>query len=182
MESLFALPYGPFVIFCMRVGDVSLGTIRLLLLVRGRRAFAALVGTVEVLIWIFAVGKALQHLASPFHVIGYAAGFGAGTFVGMALEDVLALGTVVVRAIIPDEADGSTARALRDQGYPVTQVDGRGREGAVEILNTVVERKDASDVIEAIEAHVPRSFITVEELRSTYRGTIRKNRRHLVGK
>jgi uncharacterized protein YebE (UPF0316 family) len=177
MDALFALPYGPFVIFALRIVDVSLGTVRLIVMVRGHRGAAVAVGFVEVLVWIVAVGHALQHLHSPYHILGYAGGFAAGTYVGIGAERMLALGTVVVRAIIPDEHDGRTARALREEGYAVTEIDGRGREGPVDVLNAVVDRKEAPRVIEAIEARAARSFITVEELRTT-RGGLRPTTRH----
>lgn len=173
MDALFVLPLGPVIIFAMRVVDVSLGTVRMIVMVRGRRVLAALIGFVEVLIWIVAVGSALQHLGSPYHVVGYAAGFAAGTYVGGVAENALALGTVVVRAIIPDEADGATAHALRAEGYAVTEVDARGQDGPVDVLNTVVSRKEAPRVIDLIEVQAPRSFVTVEELRTTYRGRLR---------
>ena len=173
MESLFALPYGPLLIFAMRIVDVSLGTLRTMIVVRGERGIAALIGFVEVLVWVLAAGSALQHLDSAFHLVAYAGGFAAGNYVGIAVENSIALGTVVVRAIIPDEADGQTARRLRERGYAVTEIDGRGREGPVDILNAVVKRKKAPRVIEAIEANAPRSFVTVEELRTTHRGRLR---------
>lgn len=172
MDALFALPYGPFVIFGMRIVDVSLGTVRLITMVRGRRTLAALISFVEVLVWILAVGKALQHLGSAYHVVGYAGGFAAGTYVGVTVERYLAFGTVLVRAILPDEADGSTARTLREHGYAVTEVDGRGREGPVDVLNMVVERREAPRVVDVIEGNAPRSFITVEGIRSTRRGML----------
>lgn len=97
---------------------------------------------------------------------------------GALAERAIALGKVVVRAIIPDESEGTTPRALREAGYAVTEIDGRGREGAVDVLNAVVSRRDAPRVIDLIEAQAPRSFITVEELRTTYRGTVRPLNRH----
>ena len=178
MDALFALPYGPVVIFALRIVDVSMGTVRVLVMVRGQRVLAAVIGFFEVLVWIVAVGSALQHLGSPYHVVGYAGGFAAGTFVGIGVERLLALGKVVVRAIIPDEDDGRTAHALREEGYAITEIDGRGREGPVDVLNAVVDRKEAARVVEAIETKVPRSFITVEELRTTRGGTLRPMNRH----
>jgi uncharacterized protein YebE (UPF0316 family) len=172
MDALFALPYGPFIIFAMRIVDVSFGTIRMLVVMRGRRMFAAIVGVMEVLVWIIAAGSALQHLDSPYHVLGYAAGFGAGTYVGIAVEQFLALGQVVVRTIIPDDSGGAMAHTLREQGYAVTEIDGRGRDGPVDVLNTVVHRGEAPRVVETIESHTPRSFITIEEIRSAHRGTL----------
>lgn len=178
MESVFALPYGPFIIFAMRIVDVSLGTLRTMIMVRGQRGLAAGIGFVEILVWVLAAGSALQHLDSALHIVAYAGGFATGNYLGIVVENTLALGTVVVRAIIPDEADGQTARYLRAKGYTVTEVDGRGREGPVDILNAVVQRKEASRVIEAIEAYAPRSFVTVEELRTTCRGHLRPVDRH----
>jgi uncharacterized protein YebE (UPF0316 family) len=179
MESLLALPYGPLLIFAMRIVDVSLGTLRTMIVVRGHRGWAALIGFVEALVWVLAAGSALQYLDSAVHVVAYAGGFAAGNYVGIVVEEALALGTVVVRAIIPEEADGATARHLRAKGYPVTEIDGRGREGPVDVLNTVVERREAARVIGAIEAHAPRSFVTVEELRTTHRGALRPSDRPL---
>ncbi len=173
MDALFALPYGPLLIFAMRVVDVSMGAVRILLMVRGWRTVAAVVGFVEVLIWIVAVGNAMQHLTSPYHLVGYAGGFALGTYVGVAVEHMLALGQVVVRAIIPGGEGGATATTLRDNGYAVTEVDGRGRSGPVDIVNVVVGRRQASQVAEVIESTAPRSFITVEEVRSTRRGMLR---------
>ena len=181
MASVFALPYGPFLLFALRIVDVSLGTLRTMIIVRGRRAAAAALGFVEVLVWVVAAGSALQHLDSVWHVVAYAGGFAAGNYVGILLEGGLALGTVVVRAIIPDEADGRTARRLRESGYSVTEIDGRGREGPVDVLNTVVARREAARVIETIETHAPRSFVTVEELRTTRRGTLRPTDHRPIG-
>jgi uncharacterized protein YebE (UPF0316 family) len=173
MDPLFSLPYGPFVIFALRVVDVSLGTVRTILTVRGLRGGAVAIGFVEVLVWIVAVGHALEHLDSGYHVVGYAAGFAAGTYAGMVVENRLAFGTVVVRAIVPGAADGDTAAALRAAGHAVTELAGRGRAGPVTVLNTVVPRRAAVAVIALIERRAPRSFITVEELRTVHRGTLR---------
>ena len=134
MDALFALPYGPVLIFALRIVDVSMGTLGIMITVRGRRGLAAAIGFLEVLIWIVAVGHALQHLDSVYHVVAYAGGFAIGNYVGIVVENTLALGTVVVRAIIPDETDGATARVLREQGYVVTELEGRGRHGPVDVF------------------------------------------------
>ena len=173
MDAFFVLPYGPILIFALRIVDVSMGTLRIMVTVRGHRGLSTAIGFLEVLIWIVAVGSALQHLDSIYHVGAYAAGFAAGNYVGIVVENGLALGTVVVRAIIPDETDRGTARTLREEGYVVTELEGRGWDGPVDVLNIVVPRREAADVVSTIEAQVPRSFITVEELRTTHRGTIR---------
>ena len=172
MDVWFALPYGPFLIFAMRIVDVSIGTLRLMFMVRGRRFIASGMGFVEVLVWIIAVGSAMEYLTSPYHLAGYAGGFAMGTFVGVSIERTLALGQVVLRVILPDGDGAGVASTLRDAGYAVTEVDGRGRDGPVDIANVVVGRRYAHRVAELVEEAAPRSFITIEEIRSTRRGLV----------
>lgn len=160
MIELLAGPYGPLVIFCLRVVDVSLGTTRFLLMTRGTRLPAALLGFFEVLIWVTAAGAAIRNLTSPLHVVGYAAGFSAGTWVGIGLEERLALGTSTVQAF-SKAGSGAVAAGLRALGVGVTEVEGEGLEGPVDIVSTVVRRQAVPRVIETIEASDPEAFITV---------------------
>ena len=99
LDALFAGPWGPLLIFVLRIGDVSLATIRTLLSMRNARIAVPLIGFVEVLIWIFAVGNAIKNLHSGWHLLGYAGGFATGTLVGMWVEEKLAIGLAVVRVI-----------------------------------------------------------------------------------
>ena len=96
VSELFALPVGALLIFLLRIVDVSMATVRLIFAVRGRRGLAAVIGFFEILVWIFAVGQALQHLDSVLHLLGYAAGFATGSYVGVWLEGRLALGLSVL--------------------------------------------------------------------------------------
>ena len=87
MEALLTGTLGPLIIFFMRIGDVSLATVRMILIMRNARVWAPLIGFFEVLIWLTAAGVAIQHLDSPWHVLGYAGGFAAGNLVGLWMED-----------------------------------------------------------------------------------------------
>lgn len=172
MDTLFAAPIGALLIFLLRVVDVSMATVRLIHIVRGRRLVAAVIGFVEVLIWLFAVGHALQHLDSLLHIVGYAGGFGAGTYVGIWLEGHFGLGTSVVRAVSPaaESTDLGLGNQLRGAGYAVTEVEGRGRDGPVVIFNTVVPRREVAGVLKLIRQTDPDAFVTVEEVRSALGG------------
>lgn len=165
MIELLAGPLGPVLIFFLRVVDVSMGTMRFLLITRGARLAPSLLGFVEILIWITAAGAAIRNLTSPLHVVGYAAGFGAGTWVGIWLEGKLALGTATVQAFCRDR-DPGIAEALRGMGLGVTQMEGEGLGGPVDVLSTVVRRQRVPRVIETIEARDPDAFITVYEARA----------------
>jgi uncharacterized protein YebE (UPF0316 family) len=161
-ESLFALPWGPLVIFCLRIVDVSLDTMRVLSAVRGSRWVAAGLGFFQALIWIVVVGNAIRYLDSVWHVIGYAAGFAAGTLAGISIENALAYGLATVRVVSRDGAV-EIAAALRERGYGVTAFGGEGRDGRVEILNSVVQRQDLADVMRIVDRWDPGAFVTVEE-------------------
>jgi uncharacterized protein YebE (UPF0316 family) len=93
MVDILAAPVGALIIFGLRVVDVSMGTVRMILGVRGYRGQAATIGFFEVLIWLIAVGAALQHLTSILHIVGYAGGFAVGNYAGIWLESRFALGT-----------------------------------------------------------------------------------------
>ncbi|MDX1393544.1 MAG: DUF5698 domain-containing protein [Gemmatimonadota bacterium] len=160
MLELLSGPWGPLAIFGLRVADVSLGTIRFMLITRDARLGASLAGVVEVLIWIMAVGAAVQNLDSPWHLLGYAGGFGTGTAVGMWLEGKLAIGTTSVNAFsrVPD---ANLADRLRDLGYRVTESRGEGRDGLVDIVSTIVRRRDVPRLLETIETTDPGAFIAL---------------------
>jgi uncharacterized protein YebE (UPF0316 family) len=176
MEELFASPYGPVVIFLLRIVDVSLHTLRTLMIMRGRTRIAPLIGSVEVLVWIFAVGNAIRHLDSAWHLVGYAGGFTTGTWVGLKIEEKLALGVATVR-IFSRHGGVEIAEALRDRGFGVTEFAGFGREGTVEMVYAVLRRRDLPSAFEQVRIWDPEAFVTVEEPRSIQRGWVYTDRR-----
>jgi uncharacterized protein YebE (UPF0316 family) len=160
----------PLIVFLARVVDVTLGTMRIIFLSRGRKFLAPALGFVEVFIWITVVsqivGGAKNNLLAYF---AYAAGFAVGNYFGMVIEDKLAIGTLVIRAILPRNGNELTER-LREAGYGVTFVDGHGASGDVVLIYTVVMRKELGQVIDIIQTTAPKAFFTVEELRSVQQG------------
>ncbi|HJR64550.1 MAG TPA: DUF5698 domain-containing protein [Gemmatimonadaceae bacterium] len=161
-SNLFDLPYGPFLIFGLRIVDVSLDTLRVLLAVRGRGGVAGILGFFQALIWIVAVGNAIAHLDSWLHILGYAAGFGTGTLVGISIEHALAYGLSTVR-IVSQHGGVEIAQALRDRGYGVTEMTGFGRDGKVEIVNSVVQRQHLEEIMTIVDQWDPDAFVTAEE-------------------
>lgn len=162
LDAIFASPWGALVIFCLRIVDVSFDTMRVIFAIRGKRGIAGLLGFVQALVWIVAVGNAIRHLESPLHILGYAAGYAMGTFVGVTLEQAIAYGVATVR-VVSKLAGVEIAEALRAAGHGVTEFGGFGRDGTVEILNTVVQRRHIDEVIEIVTAHDKDAFVTVEE-------------------
>jgi uncharacterized protein YebE (UPF0316 family) len=171
LDALLAGPWGPLVIFGLRIGDVSLTTVRTILLVRGQRLLVPVIAVFETLIWIVAIGAALKHLSDPWHVAGYVGGFAAGNVVGMWLEDKLAVG--VVSAQIFSRREGARiAAALRGEDFRATELVGHGRDGAVTILLSVVRRRRLPRLIAAAREVDPDVFVSVAEARETGFGRV----------
>ena len=164
MEMLFAGAFGPVLIFCLRIVDVSLSTVRILLAVRGQRLLVPLIGMFEVMVWLFAAGNAMQHLDSPLHLIGYATGFGTGSLVGLWIEEKLAIGFATVR-VITTQIGLEMAEGLRTQGYGVTEFAAKGRTGPVEVIYLVVPRREIERVLREVDRWDPTAFVTVEQPR-----------------
>ncbi len=176
MEALLLSSFGPLLIFFMRIGDVSLATVRMLMIMRNAKLWAPLVGFLEVLIWIVAAGAAIRHLHSPWHVLGYAGGFAAGNWVGLMLEERLALGIASVQVFT--RAQGrELADALRVLGLGVTELSGHGKDGPVELVYSVVKRKDMPTVLKMVKDLAPNAFVSVEAPTAIQHGWLFPKRR-----
>ncbi len=170
MIELLAGPWGPLLIFGLRIVDVSMATVRVMALVRGARWIAPLIGFFEILIWILAIGAAIQNLNSAWHVVGYAGGFAAGTAVGIWVEGRLAFGWGVVRTI-SRSVEGLLAGVLREAGFAVTEMKGEGKTGPVTMLYTVVRRRQIPQVLRTIDACDPQAFVMVQSDAAVRRGS-----------
>lgn len=153
--------YIPVLIFIARIADVSIGTIRMIFVISGWQLRAAALGFVEVVIWALAIGGLVQSITNPVLLLAYAGGFSAGNLVGMWIESRLALGTRVVQVINRDTS-GDLPNKLRDQGYRVTTVSGKGRDGPVELAYAVVRRRALPKIMATINEHAPKAIVTIE--------------------
>jgi uncharacterized protein YebE (UPF0316 family) len=160
----------PALIFCSRIIDVSIGTMRVIFITKGYRFLAPLCGFFEVLIWLIAVTQIIKNLSNVFCYIAYAGGFATGNFVGMLIEERMALGVVLIRVITRNDAP-ELIEYLKAHNYGVTVVDAEGLFGKVKILFTVLRRSDIGDVIESIKQYNPQAFYTIEDVRFVSGGT-----------
>ncbi|MDI9567385.1 MAG: DUF2179 domain-containing protein [Bacillota bacterium] len=163
------LALGYFLIFAARVLDMSMATIRLLLLVRGKRFQAAVIGFFEVLIYILALNMELNNLDNIFNLLVYSLGFAAGNYVGSYVEEKMALGHATVQ-VIPKEKDEDMAAELRKLGYGVTVVTGSGREGPRRILIITIKRKSLPELMRVIDELDRDSFVTVMDTQFIHGG------------
>jgi uncharacterized protein YebE (UPF0316 family) len=154
---------GALLIFCLRVIDVSIGAIRIVMIVRGERWIAGLLGFFESLTWVIAAGLVFSNLDSPVRMLAYAAGFGAGTILGSTLERMLKLGRTVLRVITPIETP-EVATALRKAGFGVTVVNAEGLNGDVRLAFTVIPRRRADEALSIIAGINDDAFVTLEDV------------------
>jgi uncharacterized protein YebE (UPF0316 family) len=160
---------GALTIFGLRITDMSLDTLRMLFVVRGRRGFAWVLGFCQSAVFVVAITKVLSDLNNPLMVLGYAAGFATGNVIGMMVEERLAIGHIQLQ-IVSQKHGAELAKALREGGYGVTEISARGKDGTVELLSASVLRKDLAHARRIVHETDQDAFMTSEDVRPIRRG------------
>jgi len=156
-------------IFALRVCDMSMDTMRMLFVMRGRKPFAWLLGFGQSLIFVIAITSVLSHANNPLTVVGYAAGFATGNVVGMWIEGRLAIGHIHLSIVSPRRG-AELAQSLRLAGFAVTEIAARGKDGMVSVLSVDVVRKDVGTIETIIHSTDEGAFVTSEDVRPLRRG------------
>jgi len=159
----------PLLIAIARIMDVTVGTVRLIFVSRGYKYLAPLLGFVEVTIWLLAIGQIMQQLDNFMSYIGYGAGFAMGNYIGIILVERMSIGTVLVR-IIPKFDTQNLVTHLREGNFGVTSVDAEGKSGPINMLFTIVKRKDLDGVLKIINQFNPNAFYSIEEVQKVNEG------------
>jgi len=157
------------IIFALRVLNMSIDTIRVLFVVRGRKGLAWLAGFISSILFILIFSSVVSHLDNPLNVIAYGAGFGTGSVVGIYIVDRLALGHIHL-TIVSSALGTAIATQLRAGGFAVTEVPARGKDGMVAMLHCDVLRRDVETVKTLILESDPIAFVTAEDVRPLWRG------------
>lgn len=160
-------------IFFARVSDVTLSTMRILMLMRGKSVNAAVIGFFEVIIYILALGQVIGSLNEPVRLIVYALGFATGNLVGSRVEERLAIGFATAQVISIDNSD-LMAEKMRDQGFGVTVVEGCGKQGTHQILHILLKRKDLPCFISLARQIDKDAFVSVMDTRQIFGGYFSK--------
>ncbi len=163
-STIFLYVILPLLVFLARILDVSIGTLRIIFVSKGLKHFAAVLGFFESLIWLIAVAQVMQNLHSWQTYVAFACGFGAGNYVGVVLEEKIALGNLLIRIITMKEAD-ELVDVLRKAGHAVTSVDARGESGPVKLIFSVIKRRNLAKMIGMIKKYNPNAFYTIEDMR-----------------
>lgn len=154
----------PLMIMIARICDVTIGTFRIILVSRGERLYASLTGFIEVLIWIVVVSQIMTNMGGWINYIAYALGFAMGNYIGITLENRLAMGMVVMRIITNKPAD-ELIEHLKMEYHGVTSIAARGVSGEVRLVLAVVKRKDIPFFLKIVKNYNPKAFVSVEDVR-----------------
>jgi uncharacterized protein YebE (UPF0316 family) len=159
----------PSLIFIARVADVSIGTIRIVFISKGLKLLAPILGFFEIFIWLLAMTKVFENLDNWFYFIAYSAGFAVGNYIGLLIEEKLALGYANLQ-IITQKSGIDLARKLSEEGFGVTWNDANGSRGKVTVIYCVIKRSNFPRVSEVIKKYNPRAFYTIEDIRFANQG------------
>ncbi|AGA76923.1 DUF2179 domain-containing protein [Echinicola vietnamensis] len=163
-EDMFTYVVMPLLIFLARVGDVTINTLRIMFVLNGKKNVAPILGFFEALIWLLAIGQIFQNIDNPMSYLAYAGGFGAGTYIGMVIEEKLALGRVLVR-VITKEPMPELIEYMKERDFRFTNVGAEGRYGKVNLLFTVMKRESLKGFIGKIKSLNDKAFYTIESVK-----------------
>ncbi len=154
----------PLAIFLLRTADLTLSTIRLLSVIHGRRASTWFLAVTQSVLYIITVAGVLSNIQNPLNILAYAGGFATGNVVGMWIENRLAPGHNLLR--ITSSNLGSGIRdALREHGFGVTEVAGKGKAGTVSVLYCFAPRRSIPLLESAVLSVDPDAFLIKQNIR-----------------
>lgn len=163
------------VFFC-RIADVTLGSMKTVLIVHERQKLAAVIGFFEVFIWYIIVRDALNFEGNVLAIaVAYASGYACGTFIGGTLAQMILGGHVTVHVITTDRSQTLTS-ALRDSGYAVTVLDVNESEFGTEknLILADFDKKLLNHFQSKVKEFDPSAFVIVQEEKSHFGGTYKR--------
>lgn len=166
----------PLLIFLARAVDTSLGTLRIVMITRGNRKAVRLVGFIEVLLWVIAIGQIIHNLNNWAGYLAWALGFTVGSMIGFNIEDKLALGKHQLR-IITSQPIETFLEELKKLNQGFTVFDGMGANGPVKQIFCILNRQNNEEITSLINKHIPTSFVSVSDVMATDSGIFNNKKR-----
>lgn len=170
-SALFDYLVLPFLIFLARICDVSIGTIRIVMVAKGQKMWAPILGFFEILIWLIAISRIFENLDNWTCYLGYALGYATGNFIGLKLEEKLAMGIVKIQ-IITRKTAVQLIEKMKSSGYGLTYHDAKGGSEDVSIIYSIIKRTELPKVVEQIKIYNPNAFYSIEDVRFVSHGII----------
>lgn len=168
-SNLFTYFLLPFLIFLSRIMDVSIGTVRIVMISKGQKFWAPLLGFFEILIWLLAISRIFENLNNWTCYFGYAAGFATGNYIGLIIEERLAMGIVKIQIITRKNAT-ELIENLKQAGYGITHHEAKGSSENVSIIYSIIKRTQIHKVEEIVSTTNPKAFYSIEDVKSVSHG------------
>jgi len=178
-SDLFGYGLLPLLIFLARICDVSLGTMRIIFVSKGKKNVAPFVGFFEVLIWIIAISRIMQNHNNFVNYFAYAAGFATGNYFGILIEEKLAMGFQMIRVFTNDTCTG-LIKALNSRGFGATMVEASGAKEKVHLIYSIVHRNELANVMEIINEFNPKAFYTIEDIKGVNEGIFNPKKHNTI--
>lgn len=151
---------GALFIMSLRIVDVSLATVRTLMIMQGRIWPSGAIGFFESAVWVIAISYVVQHLDNPWNILGYASGFALGNMIGIVIEKKIGIGFVQAYVVSLHKA-GEIAELLRKRNFGVTKLPGEGTSGNVSILMVFTLRRRQKELMKLIDHVDHTAFISI---------------------
>lgn len=168
----------PFMIFFGRICDVTLGTLRIIFVSKGEKYKAPFIGFFEVFIWIVVISQVLSRANDLVSYVSYAGGYAAGNYVGILIENRIAFGIVLCR-IYTQKNGLELVKRLNQLNFGATMTHGTGSTNEVDIIETVVDRKEMKKLAQIVTEFDPNIFYVVEDVRTRKNGIFPKRKTFL---
>lgn len=165
----------PAIVFFARICDVSIGTLRIVFVSRGKKSLAPVLGFFEVFIWIVVISQILQNVNNIVAYIAYAGGYAAGNYIGMHIEERIAMGIQIIKVFSPKDLS-TLQKQLNMENFGTTLIAGDGSAGKVSILYAVINRKTFAKVEQVLMKFDPSLFYVIEDIRSAKAGIFPENK------
>jgi uncharacterized protein YebE (UPF0316 family) len=160
-------------IFFAKIVEVSLGTLRQILINKGYRRQGTILSFFEIILWTFVASRVILGLAeAPVKGIVYSIAYSLGVYIGSRIENFIALGKVLIETIVSRENSGAVTGLLRDKGYAVTTMDARGRDSDKTVLMIFANRKGKEEIIREIHRIDGTAMIITNDISTLHGGTI----------
>lgn len=163
------------IIFCAKIVEVTISTIRLVYINKGERVKGSILAFIEIMIWLIVVSSVLNNITEdPIKVFIYAAAFSLGNYIGITIESKIAVGLASIQVVVSKETGEILAEVLRDESYGVTIIDGKGKDDSKKILLFIqLKRKKIPEAVKIIKQTAPQAYITVNDIKSMVGGYIK---------
>jgi len=153
----------PIIIFFAITIVISIGTLRLILMVRGQRILSIIIGFFEASIGIAAIAKIIRDVSGIYSILAYGAGFAAGLFIGMVISDKISK-NIMSTNIISNKFHNEIEEMLRENGFGVTSFYGNGKDGNLKILNVICRNTKMVKLNKIVCREDPRAFLVTHRL------------------